>query len=74
MPNSKTDKQGFATRNADEERDIAGKGGPAIGLGSPTDKHGIAAPYDEDLATQMAAKGNKKPEKKSVPKTAGKHH
>ena len=56
MPNPKTDKQGFSTTNADKERDIAGKGGPAVGEGIPDDKHGVSHPYDEDTQTQLAAK------------------
>ena len=60
MPNKKTDSKGAATQNADQERDIAGKGGPAIGAGIPNAKHAIAHPYDEDLQTQIAAKGKKK--------------
>jgi len=60
MPNEKTDRQGYNTSNPDEERDIAGKGGPAIGLGNPTDKHRAPTPYDADLQTQIAAKSGKK--------------
>lgn len=60
MPNPKTDSKGFSTENADEERDLASKGGPAAGLGIPDDKHAIVHPYDEDLQTQIAAKGKKK--------------
>jgi len=56
MPNPKTDKKGFSTSNPDQERDIAGKGGPAIGEGIPDDKHNAPSPYDEDTQTQLAAK------------------
>jgi hypothetical protein len=56
MPNSKTDKQGFSTSNPDQERDIAGKGGPSIGEGIPDDKHQPPHPYDKDTQTQVAAK------------------
>jgi hypothetical protein len=66
MPNPKTDKSGFTTSNADEERDMGAKGGPSTSLGSPDDKHGISAPYDADLTTQMAVKGKKN--KKEPPK------
>ena len=59
MPNRKTDSKGFATENADKERDNAAKGGPAIGAGIADDHHGISRPYDEDLQTQIAAKGRK---------------
>lgn len=59
MPNPKTDANGFSTRNADEERDMGAKGGPSTSLGSPDDKHGISAPYDSDLTTQMAVKSKK---------------
>ncbi len=62
MPDSKTDPQGFSTVNADEERDMGAKGGPATSLGSADNKHTIAHPYDEDIQTQLAAKStqNKK--------------
>jgi len=66
MPNPKTDKSGFTTSNADEERDMGAKGGPSTTLGSPDNKHGISAPYDSDLTTQMAAKSKKN--KKEPPK------
>jgi len=65
MPNEKTDSKGAATQNADQERDIAGKGGPAIGAGIPDDKHAIPHPYDEDLQTQIAAKSKKKDDKQT---------
>jgi hypothetical protein len=64
MPNPKTDSNGFSTNNADEERDMGAKGGPTTSLGSPDDKHGIATPYNDDLATQMAAKSKKKNQEK----------
>jgi hypothetical protein len=60
MPNEKTDRQGFSTENADQARDTAAKGGPSVGLGNPDSKHGISAPYDEDLQAQIAAKGGHK--------------
>jgi hypothetical protein len=63
MPNPKTDKSGFSTSNADEERDMGAKGGPSTSLGRPDDKHGISAPYDSDLQTQIAAKGKSKKKK-----------
>ncbi|BAV08511.1 hypothetical protein SAMN05421788_11498 [Filimonas lacunae] len=63
MPNTKTDNRGFATENADISRDEGAKGGPAVGIGNPTDKHGISAPYDADLQTQIAAKASKKKNK-----------
>jgi len=63
MPDPKTDKQGYSTSNADEERDIAGKGGPAIGPGIPDDKHDVPHPYDEDIQTQLAAKSTEKKDK-----------
>ena len=55
MPDNKIDQQGYAAVNADEERDLAAKGGPASGLGIPDDKHGISHPYNEDTQTQLAA-------------------
>ncbi len=60
MPNKKTDSRGFSTKQADKERDLAAKGGPAEGLGNPDVKNSVSAPYDEDLQTQMAAKSQKK--------------
>jgi len=68
MPNPKTDAGGFSTSNADEERDMGAKGGPTTSLGSPDDKHGIPAPYDEDLQTQIAAKSK---HKKQQPEQTG---
>ena len=59
MPNPKTDNIGFNTVNDDQERDSSAKGGPSTTLGKPDDKHGISAPYDSDLQTQIAAKGHK---------------
>jgi hypothetical protein len=60
MPNEKTDRQGASTENADQQRDNAAKGGPAVGLGNPDNKHGASKPYSEDLQTQIAAKGGNK--------------
>ncbi|HEV2353767.1 MAG TPA: hypothetical protein VGR89_05960 [Puia sp.] len=69
MPNPKTDSGGFSTDNADQNRDMGSKGGPSTTLGSPDDHHGVPAPYDSDLQTQIAAKGHKKnkEEKKEGP-------
>ncbi|HEY6975508.1 MAG TPA: hypothetical protein VH396_04425 [Chitinophagaceae bacterium] len=64
MPNPKTDKQGFNTSNADEERDMAAKGGPTTSLGQPDDKHAVPAPYDDDTQTQLAAKSTEKKKQK----------
>jgi len=58
MPNTKTDKNGFSTENADTQRNIAAKG-PTQGMGRADSKHGVSAPYDADLQTQIAAKGGK---------------
>jgi hypothetical protein len=60
MPNQKTDKGGFSTSNADQERDMGAKGGPSTSLGKPDDQHGVSAPYDSDLQTQIVAKGKSK--------------
>jgi len=60
MPNRKTDQQGFSTQDPDVERDIAGKGGPALGTGIPDSDRDIPTPYGDDLQTQIVAKGNKK--------------
>ncbi len=64
MPNEKTDNRGFAAENQDKERDQSAKGGPSAGLGNPDNKHGVSAPYDADIQTQIAAKGKKPPNKK----------
>jgi hypothetical protein len=62
MPDIRKDQGAYSTVNADEERDMAAKGGPTTTLGIPDDKHGISHPYDEDIQTQLAAKStaNKK--------------
>jgi hypothetical protein len=62
MIDDKKDQGAYSTVNADEERDLAAKGGPTSGLGIPDDKHGVSAPYDSDIQTQLAAKStaNKK--------------
>ncbi len=67
MPNPKTDAGGFSTNNADEERDMGAKGGPATSLGQPDDKHGVSTPYDSDLQTQIAAKGKNKKHQSDKP-------
>jgi hypothetical protein len=69
MPDNKIDQQGYAAVNADEERDLAAKGGPTSGLGIPDDKHGIEHPYDEDIQTQLAAASTKN--KKEEPRKNG---
>jgi hypothetical protein len=74
MPNPKTDTGGFSTRNSDEERDMGAKGGPTTSLGSPDSKHGISAPYDEDLTAQMAVKGKKKNKKQAVKENISKNN
>lgn len=60
MPNSKTDRQGFSTENADVNRDLSSKGDPVTGLGNATGKHGVSSPYNEDLQTQITAKHSAK--------------
>ena len=55
MPNEKTDHLGFATENADQQRDIAGKGGPSVGAGRADSKHAADKPYSEDVDAQIAA-------------------
>ena len=67
MPNPKTDAGGFSTSNADEERDMGAKGGPTTSLGQPDDQHGISAPYDSDLQTQIVAKGKNKKHQRDKP-------
>ena len=64
MPNPKTDSGGFSSNNADQEQDMGAKGGPSTTLGSPDDHHGITAPYDSDLQTQIAAKSKANSDKK----------
>lgn len=56
MADTKKDQNAYSTVNADEQRDMGAKGGPTTSLGIPDDKHGISAPYDEDIQTQLAAK------------------
>ena len=56
MPDKRTDKQGYSTLNADEERDMAAKGGPTTSLGIPDNAHDVSHPYDDDIQTQLAAK------------------
>jgi hypothetical protein len=73
MPNRKTDKLGFATQDPDVERDIASRGGPALGAGIADNHHDISRPYDEDLQTQIAAKGRKK-KKNNSENNSGKHN
>jgi hypothetical protein len=64
MADTKTDQQkdqqAYSTVNADEQRDMAAKGGPSTTLGIPDDKHGISQPYNEDIQTQLAAKSTEK--------------
>jgi len=62
IDDNKKDQQAYSTVNADEQKDLAAKGGPSVGLGIPDDKHGVSAPYDSDIQTQLAAKStaNKK--------------
>lgn len=67
MPNPKTDKSGFATSNAAEERDMGAKGGPTTSLGQPDDKHGVSSPYNSDLQTQIVAKGKNKKHDRDKP-------
>lgn len=72
MPNEKTDSKGFASSQADQEKDMAAKGGPSTSLGKADDKHRVVAPYDEDLQTQIAAKGNKHKKNKNENKKENK--
>jgi len=67
MPNDKKDQQAYSTVNADEQRDMAAKGGPTTSLGIADDAHDVPHPYDEDIQTQLAAKSteNKNRNKKS---------
>jgi len=62
MPDKKTDQQGYSSLNADQERDMAAKGGPTTSLGIADNAHDVPHPYDDDIQTQLAAKSteNKK--------------
>ncbi len=53
MPNEKTDSLGFSTENADQQRDMAAKGGPTTTLGKANDKHTAAKPATEDTQTKI---------------------
>lgn len=55
IPEDKTHRQSYSAANADEQRDLAAKGGPSTGVGIPNNKHGIESPYDADTQTQLAA-------------------
>ena len=59
MPNEKTDRRGGTTVTPDTERDLGGKEGPVTKSGNPDNKHAVPSPYNGDLQTQIAAKGNK---------------
>jgi hypothetical protein len=54
MPNEKTDKQGFNTNQPDVERTVASQGGPATGLGDPSNRVAPAG-SDVDATTRAAA-------------------
>lgn len=56
------DNNGYGSSSKSQERDVAAKGAPTTGLGIPDDNHGISAPYNSDLQTQIAAKSKKKKE------------
>ena len=57
MPNDdKTYQQSYSPVNADEERDMAAKGGPTTSLGIADNAHDVPHPYNEDIQTQLAAK------------------
>jgi hypothetical protein len=60
MPNEKTDRKGFASKEADQERDMAAKGGPSTSLGKSDDKHRVVSPGNEDLQTRIASKNKHK--------------
>ena len=57
MPDDdKTYQQSYSPVNADEERDMAAKGGPTTSLGIADNAQDVPHPYDEDIQTQLAAK------------------
>jgi hypothetical protein len=64
MQDKKIDSNDYGPQSNESERDLAAKGGPTTGLGNPDGKHPISKPYDEDLQTQIAAKGKNKKNKK----------
>lgn len=53
------------TDASDVQRDLAAKGGPAVGLGDAQNRQ-VPSPVEADLQTQ-ATSGNKKPEKDDQP-------
>ena len=69
MPDKKTDQQGYSTLNAEQERDMAAKGGPTTSLGIADNAHDVPHPYDEDIQTQLAAKSTE--HKKGKDNSAG---
>jgi hypothetical protein len=50
----RSDPGGIKKETTDVERDIAAKGGPAIGLGDPQNRQ-VPSPATENLQTQVAA-------------------
>lgn len=53
----------------DTERDIAAKGGPAVGLGDPQNRQ-VPSPATDDLQTQAAAR-NTRNQQEDVPGEGG---
>ena len=58
MPNEKTDSLGFSTENADQQRDMAAKGGPTTTLGKADDKHVAPTSASSDTQTEITAESN----------------
>ena len=56
MSTSRNNQQAYSTVNADEERDMAAKGGPTTSLGIADNAQDVPHPYNDDLQTQIAAK------------------
>jgi hypothetical protein len=52
----RSDPGGIKTETTDLQRDLAAKGGPAVGIGDPQNRQ-VSSPVSEDLQTQAAAKG-----------------
>ena len=55
MPNEKTDSLGFSTENADQQRDMAAKGGPTTTLGKADSKHVAPTSASSDTQTEITA-------------------
>ena len=57
MAERKPDSNNYWVQSNESAEDMAAKGGPSTGLGTPDARHPVSKPYDADLQTQIAAKG-----------------